>query len=61
MLAAWAYWGGRGQQDWLEVTNLEEGRQALDPGADIVVAQGSEAGGHGGGRATLPSSRPSVP
>ena len=23
-------------------------------GADIVVAQGSEAGGHGGGRATLP-------
>jgi nitronate monooxygenase len=28
--------------------------QALDAGAEIIVAQGAEAGGHGGGRATLP-------
>jgi nitronate monooxygenase len=28
--------------------------QALDAGAMAVVAQGTEAGGHGGGRATLP-------
>ena len=38
----------------VQVTNLAEARRALDVGADIVVAQGSEAGGHGGGRATLP-------
>jgi nitronate monooxygenase len=28
--------------------------QALDAGAEIIVAQGTEAGGHGGQRATLP-------
>ncbi|MBV9251557.1 MAG: nitronate monooxygenase, partial [Acetobacteraceae bacterium] len=28
--------------------------QALDAGAEIIVAQGTEAGGHGGTRATLP-------
>ena len=38
----------------VQVTNLAEARRALDVGADVVVAQGSEAGGHGGGRATLP-------
>ena len=38
----------------VQVTDLTEARHALDVGADIVVAQGSEAGGHGGGRATLP-------
>jgi nitronate monooxygenase len=38
----------------VQVTNLAEARRALDVGADIVVAQGAEAGGHGGGRATLP-------
>lgn len=38
----------------VQVTNLAEARHALDVGADVVVAQGSEAGGHGGGRATLP-------
>jgi len=29
-------------------------RQAVEAGADIIVAQGTEAGGHGGARATLP-------
>jgi nitronate monooxygenase len=38
----------------VQVTDLTEARHALDVGADVVVAQGSEAGGHGGGRATLP-------
>ncbi len=36
------------------VTDLEEARQAVAVGADVVVAQGGEAGGHGGHRATLP-------
>jgi nitronate monooxygenase len=30
-----------------QVQNLEHARQALDVGADIIVAQGGEAGGHG--------------
>jgi nitronate monooxygenase len=38
----------------VQVTSTDEARVALDVGANIVVAQGSEAGGHGGGRATLP-------
>ena len=40
----------------LQVTDLEEARQAVDLGADLIVAQGTEAGGHGAvrGRSTLP-------
>jgi nitronate monooxygenase len=40
----------------IEVTDLEEARQAVDLGADVIVAQGTEAGGHGArrGRSTLP-------
>jgi nitronate monooxygenase len=38
----------------IQVTDLDEARQALVVGADVIVAQGSEAGGHGGRRATLP-------
>ncbi len=40
----------------IQVTDLDEARQALDAGADVVVAQGTEAGGHGArrGRSTLP-------
>ncbi len=38
----------------IQVTDLDEARTALDVGADVIVAQGSEAGGHGGRRATLP-------
>ena len=34
--------------------NLTHVKQAMDAGADIIVAQGSEAGGHGAKRATLP-------
>jgi nitronate monooxygenase len=40
----------------IQVTDLEEARQAVDLGADLIVAQGTEAGGHGArrGRSTLP-------
>jgi nitronate monooxygenase len=38
----------------VQVTSMDEARRALDVGAKVIVAQGSEAGGHGGGRATLP-------
>ena len=40
----------------LQVTDLDEARAAVDLGADVVVAQGTEAGGHGArrGRSTLP-------
>jgi nitronate monooxygenase len=38
----------------VQVTDLDEARRAVDVGADVIVAQGTEAGGHGGRRATLP-------
>jgi nitronate monooxygenase len=31
----------------IQVTSLDEARQALDLGAGVIVAQGTEAGGHG--------------
>lgn len=37
-----------------QVQNLAQARVALDAGADVLVAQGTEAGGHGATRATLP-------
>ena len=36
-----------------QVQNEEMARQALDAGADILVAQGTEAGGHGASRTTI--------
>jgi nitronate monooxygenase len=38
----------------LQVTDLREAREALELGPAVIVAQGSEAGGHSGARATLP-------
>jgi nitronate monooxygenase len=38
----------------VQVTDLDEAEAAVRLGADVIVAQGAEAGGHGGGRATLP-------
>lgn len=38
----------------VQVTDLDEAEQALDVGAQVLVAQGAEAGGHGGRRGTLP-------
>jgi nitronate monooxygenase len=37
-----------------QLQGLEEALLAQEAGADIIVAQGTEAGGHGGARATLP-------
>ncbi|MEO8278551.1 MAG: nitronate monooxygenase [Ideonella sp.] len=37
-----------------QVQDLASARLAMEAGADLIVAQGSEAGGHGGSRATLP-------
>jgi nitronate monooxygenase len=37
-----------------QVQSLVQARQVLEQGADVIVAQGSEAGGHGAVRATLP-------
>jgi nitronate monooxygenase len=34
----------------IQVTNLAEARQAVEVGADVIVAQGTEAGGHGARR-----------
>jgi nitronate monooxygenase len=40
----------------IQVTDVQEARQAVDLGADVIVAQGTESGGHGArrGRSTLP-------
>jgi nitronate monooxygenase len=38
----------------VQVTDVDEASQALAAGADVLVAQGGEAGGHGGRRSTLP-------
>ena len=38
----------------VQVQTLELARVAVDAGADAIVAQGTEAGGHGGARATMP-------
>src|SRR5205085_8712006 len=37
-----------------QVQHLVQARTVLKEGADIIVTQGTEAGGHGGGRSTLP-------
>lgn len=37
-----------------QVQTLRHAEQALDAGADAIVAQGTEAGGHGASRSTLP-------
>ncbi len=36
-----------------QVQTLANAREAMDCGADVIVAQGGEAGGHGGSRATF--------
>jgi nitronate monooxygenase len=38
----------------VQVTDLAEAHDAMAVGADVIVAQGAEAGGHGGRWATLP-------
>ncbi len=39
---------------WMQqVMNVEQAERAIDLGADVIVAQGSEAGGHGGSVSTM--------
>jgi len=38
-----------GSEVWITVTSPADARQAADAGADVLVVQGSEAGGHRGG------------
>ena len=40
---------GRGCEVWVTVTTPQEGEMARAAGADVLVAQGTEAGGHRGG------------
>lgn len=37
-----------------QIQSVEQARIAVEEGADIIVAQGTEAGGHGSARSTLP-------
>ncbi|MVU79080.1 nitronate monooxygenase [Nocardia sp. ET3-3] len=37
-----------GSEMWVTVTTVAEARQAVEAGADVLVAQGTEAGGHRG-------------
>lgn len=37
-----------------QVQTVDDARRACDDGADVIVAQGTEAGGHGGGRSLFP-------
>ncbi len=38
----------------VQVQTLDQAREAVDAGVEAIVVQGTEAGGHGGARATLP-------
>jgi len=38
----------------VQVQTLRQAREAVDAGVDVIVAQGTEAGGHCGQRATMP-------
>lgn len=44
----------RGTEIWVTVTSLDEARRAAEAGADVLVAQGYEAGGHRGGTGDAP-------
>jgi nitronate monooxygenase len=44
----------RGTEVWVTVTSLEDARRAAAAGADLLVVQGYEAGGHRGGTSDAP-------
>ncbi len=45
---------GAGAKLIMQVQTLADARRAAELGADLIVAQGGEAGGHGASRGTLP-------
>jgi nitronate monooxygenase len=44
----------RGTEVWVTVTSLDDARRAAAAGADLLVVQGYEAGGHRGGTSDAP-------
>jgi nitronate monooxygenase len=44
----------RGTETWVTVTSSDEAQRAAAAGADLLVVQGSEAGGHRGGTSDAP-------
>jgi nitronate monooxygenase len=44
----------KGTEVWVTVTSLDEARRAAMAGADLLVVQGYEAGGHRGGTSDAP-------
>lgn len=42
-----------GARVFVQIQSVQAATQAVRAGADVIVAQGTEAGGHGGGRASL--------
>lgn len=44
----------RGTEVWVTVTSLDDARRAVAAGADLLVIQGYEAGGHRGGTGDAP-------
>ena len=44
----------RGAEVWVTVTSLDDARRAAAAGADLLVVQGYEAGGHRGGTSDAP-------
>lgn len=44
----------RGSEVWVTVTSLDDARRATAAGADLLVVQGYEAGGHRGGTSDAP-------
>ena len=44
----------RGTEVWVTVTSLDDARRATAAGADLLVVQGYEAGGHRGGTSDAP-------
>ena len=47
-----------GSEAWVTVTSVDEARRAAAAGADVLVVQGAEAGGHRGSFADDPQARP---
>jgi nitronate monooxygenase len=50
----------RGTEVWVTVTSLDEARHATAAGADLLVVQGYEAGGHRGGSSDSPQDTPGL-
>jgi nitronate monooxygenase len=50
-----------GSEAWVTVTTPDEAEHAAEVGADVLIAQGAEAGGHRGSRRSRSGQRPGRP